>query len=304
MSTFEVRPCIGDLPLCRDALVEQVTLVFFALFNILVNIMHLNVLSKIASLRKTPLLTVLRVHSLSEVMLSLMTVCSTCCKLHLMYKDRKCWSAIYTALATLSDSYSSFVLATFLVERNVSMYYSLRKKDIRLLKHIVWILVGEFLLLLAVVVLRDVIYYEYICFLPFKGASNTVHATPTLIYRVKAAVAGASILVSMLCLMYQINYVKYRQLTNVQEEALNGSKYAVLMAISHLIAQIPKTVCRMIICKYSAAMELRQAELLSIITQLIHGMICCVIYALVSRAYRKELVNSLRWFKDKINTLS
>ena len=301
---FEVLACINGMPRCSTSVAGRMMVLLLAIVSISINIMHVNTLSKITALKKTSLLTLLKAHSLSEVMFSLVAFSRISCCLRMMYMNDRHLATVFSISSTLSDGYGNIVLATLLVERNVSMYYSLKEKEAWMLKHVVWILVGEFLLLLAVSVLRDLMFPDLICFLPVRGAVNMMAGMPLRIQMSWRAVVNVTVVIGLIALMRQMNNVKYKPLNGLQKAALNGGKYAVLMTIGYFSSLIPVVLSVLVINNYSVGLDLNQAEVGRIVTQLIYGLFCCILYALVSQAYRTELRCSLKWFIAKLRNLS
>ena len=301
---FEVPVCVEGSPLCDNIPVGEAVVLVLTLVSVSINIIHVNTLSKMTALKKSSLLTILKTRSLCEVTFSLTAFSRISCCLRMMYRDDRHWVVVFNVFGTTTDIYDDLVLATLLVERNVSMYYSLKEKEAWMLKHIVWILVGEFLLLVTVTVFRDVMYPDSICFLAVRGPANILSEIPRMIHKLWYTLVSMTLLIGLIALMRQMNNVKYKPLNDVQKAALNGGKYTVLMTIGYLAALIPTVLTILITLKFSVGVNLSQAEFWTIIMQLLYGIFCCVLYALVSQAYRTELRNSLKWFKSKLRNLS
>lgn len=297
-----VTVCINGLQECAPAL-EKCMILLFAILSVFINIIHVNLLSKMPALKNSPLLTLLKAYSLAEVIFGLSLCVRSACQNRPVMSQERYAKLFVSILGSVADNYRRYVLATFLIERNVSMVCCLKMKEPKVLKHIVLILIGEFVLILMITMVRDLIYYDQICFFPLRGATNEVTGIPKSLHKWQITLNMIVVFISLGILMFQLNRVKYKPLNETQKEVLSGSKYAALMTIGYLFACVPLFVCYRIIYGHLAELDYGKAELAHLLSQLIFGIFCCALYALVNKAYRSELSKYLNWFKAKLRNL-
>ena len=282
-----VQLCRPDDTLC-NTLGMEITLVSLNLLSVVINSLHLFILSRISSLRGTPYLRLLQFIAGVDVADGLVCALRASCFPRKLLQSSRPLSAVITVFASLL-TVKYYMVMSIAIERVIALAYTMKyKRSLFIRKISLWLS-----LQIAVVMLESVVHnavcYNDICINTHYGPNDVSGFWTSKIIITMRIVPSVAIITLMAKVFYELWKMRKLALTNQEKEVVTATKSIMIICTMIVCCLIPPFLSLSLIRNHSAAHHIFNP--ISLIGFILYSIMNCIVYGWRTKKYRQVVAD-------------
>ena len=285
-----VQLCRPDDTLCSSLAIE-VTLVGLNLLSVVINSLHLFILSKIRSLQGTPYLCLLQFIASIDVADGVVCALRASCFPRKVLQSSRPLSTVITVFASLL-TVKYYMVLSIAIERFIALVFPLKYQwNLFIRKISLWLC-----LQIAAVMLEGVwhnlLQYGSICINTHYGPSDVSTNWTLKITMAMRIIPSFVIFILMTKVVLELSKMKRKALSNQEKEVVNATKFVMIICGMVISCLIPPFMSLYLIWSESTSHQL--IDTISLVSFTLCSIMNSVIYGWRTKTYRKVVADFLR----------
>ena len=287
---YLVQLCRPEDTLCNPVAME-ITLVGLNLLSVVINSLHLFILSKISLLRGTPYLRLLQFIAGVDVADGLVCALRASCFPRKLLQSSRPLSAVVTVLASLL-TLKYYMVLSIVIERVLALVFPMNYKTNLFIRKIsLWLSLQIAAVMLESVVHNAVFYYD-ICIITQYGPNDVSGVWTSKIITAMRVLPSSLILILITSVFAKLWKMRKQTLTTPEKEVVAATKSVMIISLMMISCLIPPFLTLILLPTYSLSHHTLTTSGLIFFT--LYSIMNSVVYGWRTEKYRQVVAGIFR----------